>query len=1298
MAKKYPEKYIKREEEEFIDPLKPEFRRSTKKDFVMPLSKRQTFGVQLRPGSKLIRTPAKDYRNEGTFPPEAFAEGIITNKLTIGESYVTLDPKNGIVIGRKPHEKGGYLQLHHTGIYGKYNNENHYVLLLEPASVVEASGKERILYPGSTIIGKPNKGHLLWDSEYEKLEVLGDIYADKITALSGVIGGWTIKEHELASKGDHIVLHAGSEVEDPRIRVYSYRTSNPEDYAELIADDIIQSPPGEGVPRLKIFRDGVVRNEYGKIMWFQTKHQAERWYDRVYSQFYTKDGKEFQEEFGIHSGILNEDGISIWSLSAKSPDDPFSYVKSGIALFAPSHATASGACTGGIQFLVEGVSGNRDNFTRLGTGWDDPFGVGEPHVAFKESHIYRMHANWIYSEGACLSGSKPLIALQSGGPTFIAPVFLEKPLYAGYNYLREVAVPSGDFDAANKWYVDNYSSSLWRLFDSSLYPESSLYNLALGTDDALYNKLRVKGNFLLEGSQKILEGSFTSQSPYMGLIGWGARIAVEIDNSTNSETLQNFLTDVTIFYDSDMNNDFSDIRFTDSDGSTILKYGWDWADDGTEIKVDGSVARAVVEVPLILPYSKKTIFVYFKNPGASSTADLEGLSSATNGNWFDHFTSDRSDEYNNIGIGYDNVGWTWDTVNSQLVAVSLPDVSKYYIVSPKNLSIKNFLCRVRIQGIYRGRGQAECGIEYRYTDDDNKWKLNGPTDRQYNPSSIEDETVRWKKIISGVQSIKEDWLESPWAVMTHATNNWATWKISTFENNHLVDIEVLDRYTSSWGNREHFYSAESSSVDNDQNVAGQIRIKHNIGEYKFPNAYVDYLYIRQNTKPFPTVITGVKQISGGDITYNLDSLTGIVWNKKLSLSSEFDPYSINFLGNERLKVRGDFALNGNQLLTGGIFRAGSLPFGLPNWNYRRPVRIDNSSNSKTLSSFCVDVQVNYDAHMNNDFSDIRFTDADGISLLDFGIDLNDDGTKKKVNGNSATFVVKIPFIYPNIFKTIYMYYGNPSASSTADLEALSSASEGNWFDHFISNRSSEYTYTSFQWDTGNSIIKGTGLGDASYIYPTGLELKNLIAKTRIQRAIGGGNSYTFQTRVSNNNYWFISAVISRIASADPNFGFVLNGTPTNVLAGTDDLLNDEWYLYQFNLYDTDIYMHFEGSGSDETYDETNPNVSDAGYAKIIFGDNAVRGQVDYLYIRQNTKPFPTTSVEDEQEAGSYTILMDSATGDIKAGKLSLGCTDFPGSYTLKVKGSIALINLRTSDPHLIDELWNDSGTVAISSG
>jgi len=186
MAKKYPEKYIKREEEEFIDPLKPEFRRSTKKDFVMPLSKRQTFGVQLRPGSKLIRTPAKDYRNEGTFPPEAFAEGIITNKLTIGESYVTLDPKNGIVIGRKPHEKGGYLQLHHTGIYGKYNNENHYVLLLEPASVVEASGKERILYPGSTIIGKPNKGHLLWDSEYEKLEVSGDIYADKITALSGV--------------------------------------------------------------------------------------------------------------------------------------------------------------------------------------------------------------------------------------------------------------------------------------------------------------------------------------------------------------------------------------------------------------------------------------------------------------------------------------------------------------------------------------------------------------------------------------------------------------------------------------------------------------------------------------------------------------------------------------------------------------------------------------------------------------------------------------------------------------------------------------------------------------------------------------------------------------------------------------------------------------------------------------------------------------------------------------------------------------------------------------------------------
>jgi hypothetical protein len=94
---------------------------------------------------------------------------------------------------------------------------------------------------------------------------------------------------------------------------------------------------------------------------------------------------------------------------------------------------------------------------------------------------------------------------------------------------------------------------------------------------------------------------------------------------------------------------------------------------------------------------------------------------------------------------------------------------------------------------------------------------------------------------------------------------------------------------------------------------------------------------------------------------------------------------------------------------------------LEGWFYRIPILINN-----TASSNLQNVEINLDsltlisdAKLRRDCSDIRFTDSDGITLLNYNIsNCNSESTKIWVN-------ITIP---TNSNKTIYLYYGNPSAN------------------------------------------------------------------------------------------------------------------------------------------------------------------------------------------------------------------------------------------------------------------------------
>lgn len=97
----------------------------------------------------------------------------------------------------------------------------------------------------------------------------------------------------------------------------------------------------------------------------------------------------------------------------------------------------------------------------------------------------------------------------------------------------------------------------------------------------------------------------------------------------------------------------------------------------------------------------------------------------------------------------------------------------------------------------------------------------------------------------------------------------------------------------------------------------------------------------------------------------------------------------------------------------------------PSWLKRKAVTIDNSLNPSDLTGYQVQLNVEYDSDMIADFSDLRFTDSDCQTLIPHWVE-------SYVASDSAVVWVKVPAIPASSTTTIYMYYGNPSATSESN--------------------------------------------------------------------------------------------------------------------------------------------------------------------------------------------------------------------------------------------------------------------------
>ena len=108
---------------------------------------------------------------------------------------------------------------------------------------------------------------------------------------------------------------------------------------------------------------------------------------------------------------------------------------------------------------------------------------------------------------------------------------------------------------------------------------------------------------------------------------------------------------------------------------------------------------------------------------------------------------------------------------------------------------------------------------------------------------------------------------------------------------------------------------------------------------------------------------------------------------------------------------------------------------LAGWQYQKSHVINPAAGAGT--NYQVKITVNYgsgtdnggnvylNSHSRVDFGDVRFTDGDGVTLLSYWME-------NEVNSNYAVFWVKIPDDLSTNPATIYIYYDNPSATTTSN--------------------------------------------------------------------------------------------------------------------------------------------------------------------------------------------------------------------------------------------------------------------------
>lgn len=295
--------------------------------------------------------------------------------------------------------------------------------------------------------------------------------------------------------------------------------------------------------------------------------------------------------------------------------------------------------------------------------------------------------------------------------------------------------------------------------------------------------------------------------------------------------------------------------------------------------------------------------------------------------------------------------------------------------------------------------------------------------------------------------------------------------------------------------------------------------------------------------------------SGGNGIYNFTNLLPGKYFAVVSKSSFEEGQPLHGCVSTNSKYSGDNVINGLIDMSPGIPPDGgglsytTINFGfldgkkttsiwLNGWDYRKPIVL--SGNSSTLTNHQVLITTNTkdlitSGRMRQDCRDIRITDSDQTTVLNHWLESD-------CNTNITRLWTKVPSI-PNTPKTIYMYYGNSDAISTAN-----GAATFEFFDDFNDNQIDGTKWQLYQgtWTETGGVLRQTGTST------------QLPSKKAVMKSAPTGDNYIISAKMKADSGSHI----------DERFGLGLKNGLTNGLA----------YNYVFNNFSTKNTLRFLDDG------------------------------------------------------------------------------------------------------------------------
>ena len=499
---------------------------------------------------------------------------------------------------------------------------------------------------------------------------------------------------------------------------------------------------------------------------------------------------------------------------------------------------------------------------------------------------------------------------------------------------------------------------------------------------------------------------------------WSRRAEIAITENSGS-TLTDYQVEIVVLYDSDMQSDFDDIRFIDSDDATELFY---WCESYSA----DSTATFWVKVPSISASSTETIRMYYGNPSVANASNIHSTFI-----WGDDFDNPTWTSGNIHQVNYG--GSSQYIENSQYhmegLAKSEPIAEIYESGSLKQFPA-NYVVEVEVNPVIKAGGayitprydsvmdKYECVLDLQWSGAElNKVVNNGWTNIEWTGLGYTVEAGSWYKLkaitleegsTNRLQVYVNDFMyidrtdsELSYAGLAFLTYDWNDDFHVAYDNFRVCQYASQEPSTSI-GPEEHETGNHPPVLDpiGDKTV--------NEGEL------LEFTVSATDPDEDPLTYSASNLPDGADFTPSTQTFS---WTPGAGQAGSYPDVHFEVTDGEII----DF-----EDIT--ITVLGEAPnWWDSSWSRRAEIAITENSGS-TLTDYQVEIVVLYDSDMQSDFDDIRFIDSDDATELFYWCEsYSADST--------ATFWVKVPSISASSTETIRMYYGNPSVANASNIHS-----------------------------------------------------------------------------------------------------------------------------------------------------------------------------------------------------------------------------------------------------------------------